>query len=78
MFIVIIDSIYSSKKLSFCFVNYSKLSVFFFCYSKLSFCSKLLGLVIYLDWVMIMVIILFCIFMVFETFKRRIMNILEL
>nr|XP_022339997.1 sodium leak channel non-selective protein-like isoform X3 [Crassostrea virginica] len=45
---------------------------------KLSFCSKLLGLVTYLDWVMIMVTILSCISMAFETPKRRIMNTPEL
>ncbi|XP_056005775.1 sodium leak channel NALCN-like isoform X4 [Ostrea edulis] len=46
--------------------------------SKYKRIYKLLGLVTYLDWVMIMVTILSCISMAFETPKRRIMNTPEL
>ncbi|XP_061184365.1 sodium leak channel NALCN-like isoform X1 [Saccostrea echinata] len=46
--------------------------------SKYKRIHKILGLVTYLDWVMIMVTILSCISMAFETPKRRIMNTPEL
>ncbi|KAK3584758.1 hypothetical protein CHS0354_002278 [Potamilus streckersoni] len=39
---------------------------------------KLLGLVTYLDWIMIFVTILSCISMMYETPKKRVMNSLEL